>query len=156
LERVGKVLEKRGHQALVAMQRHVACENCGRCGGILGGPDQKDERVEVDNPINASEGELVNIEVDDRQLLKVAFLVYMVPVLALLAGIFGGLGLAPVLNYGGDHTLFSVAMGLVLMAVVILAVRSWDRKVKDDSRFRPVIKSLAETPETDIDSNNSC
>ena len=40
MERVGTVIEVKPERAtaVVKMRRHLACERCGRCGGILGGP----------------------------------------------------------------------------------------------------------------------
>ena len=139
---------------MVAMQRHTACDKCGRCGGILGGPDRKDEKVEVANPIKAAEGQMVSIEVDDRQILKVAFFLYMMPVLALLAGIIGVYALSDALNYGGDEILLAVGVGFACMAIAVLGLRAWDRTAKNDSRYIPVIKSLAEVD--DMEDGNNC
>ncbi len=143
MERVGKVIEKRGNKAMVVMRRHSACDKCGRCGGILGGPDIKDSHVMVENPIGAGAGELVKIEVDDGKLLLMSFVLYMVPVLALVAGILLGTVLAPAINYTGDHIFFSVGSGLLLAAIVMIWIKYWDKSKKDDTRYKPVITSLA-------------
>lgn len=143
MERIGKVIEKRGNRAVVVMRRHIACEGCGRCGGLLGGPDTKDSCIEVDNPIDASVGQTVKIEVDDGKLLLFSFVFYLVPVIALLAGVWIGLTLAAAINFQGDHILPAVGLGLLLFGMVIGGIRLWDRRSKDDPRYKPVITSLA-------------
>ncbi len=143
MERIGKVIEKRGNRAIVLMRRHMACEGCGRCGGLLGGPDVKDSRIEVENPIDASVGQMVKIEVDDGKLLLFSFVFYLIPVIALLAGVWMGLTLAAAINFKGDHVLLAVGLGLILAGMVIGGIRLWDRRSKDDPQYKPVITALA-------------
>src|SRR5690554_4255604 len=82
LERVGIIIKTEGDTATVKMQRHLSCENCGRCGGILGKEDRRDHIVEVSNTVKAAVGQRVFIETDDRQAIFVAFMLYMVPLFA--------------------------------------------------------------------------
>lgn len=144
VERIGKVIEKHGNRAVVLMRRHVACEGCGRCGGLLGGPDTKDSHVEVDNPIDALPGQTVRIEVDDGKLLLFSFVFYLLPVIVLLAGIWAGFSLAAAIGFKGDHVLIAVISGLGLAAMTFGGIRIWDRRVKDNPRYRPVITALVD------------
>jgi len=149
LERIGKVLEDRGEQALVLLKRHMACEGCGRCGGILGGPDIKDEEVEVANPIGAIEGEMVQVEIDDQKVLLLSFVIYFVPVLALLIGLIFGQWV--VINFGWtiEQNLASVIFGFFLMFITFLFIRRWDQSIKKTNKYKPVITSLVDHTSVD-------
>lgn len=151
MERVGKVIEKKGSRALVLMRRHTICENCGVCDGILGGPDLKDSQFEVENPVNAEVGEMVKIEVDDSKLLLMSFVLYLIPVFALVAGILLGVNIAPAINFAGDHILFSAGMGLVMALFSFLIIRFWDKTKKDDKRYKPVITAIASEEECETE-----
>lgn len=142
MERVGVVIEVKADTAVVKMQRHLSCENCGRCGGILGNADRQDHIVEVANPLKAEVGQQVMIETDDRQAIFVSFMLYMVPLFALILGILGWLQLAPLLGFHGRQELPAVGVGFALLALVFVGIRQWDHRVKKTGRYRPEITAL--------------
>jgi sigma-E factor negative regulatory protein RseC len=154
IERVGTVIEVKDETAVVKMQRHLSCENCGRCGGILGKEDQRDHIVEVPNPLKAAVGQRVYIETDDRQAIFVSFMLYMVPLFALIAGILGWLQLAPLLGFQGSQELPAVGVGFGLLALVFVGIRLWDRRVKETGRYRPGISGLVEEDGGENDESN--
>ncbi|NLA04736.1 MAG: SoxR reducing system RseC family protein [Firmicutes bacterium] len=144
VERIGTVKEIKGENAIVHLRRHLSCENCGRCGGILGAEDRRDHYVEVSNPLMAQKGQNVLIEIDDRRALFIAFLLYLVPLGGLVAGILLGFKLSGILGWGNYRELFAAAVGFVLMALIFGGISLWDRRVKRGGRFRPVITALLE------------
>lgn len=144
MERIGIVVEVKENTAVVKMQRHLACEHCGSCGGIFGQADRKDHLVEVKNTLPAKVGQRVFIEADSRQVLFIAFVLYMVPLFALIIGIAGWLYLAPLLGVQGNQDLPAIGAGFVLLALVFCGIRWWDRRVKKAGRYRPEITGLAE------------
>ncbi|MDW7740343.1 MAG: SoxR reducing system RseC family protein [Bacillota bacterium] len=143
MEQYGLILENKEKTALVSLQRHLVCENCGRC-GILSGANKKEMIVEALNPIDAEKGQRVMMESNDRQILFLSFMLYLVPLGGLVAGIFVWLGLANLIGLEGSQDLFAVAAGLLLMVIVFVVIRSWDRRVKDDPRYKPVITEIIE------------
>ncbi len=154
MERTAKVVEKHGSRAVVLMRKHLSCEKCGRCGGIFGGPDLQDSRVIVKNPVNAEVGQRVVVAADDMRLLIMTFVLYIVPVIALLAGIFGILLLADTLGIAPDNYLAASAAGFLLMAVSYAGIRAWDNKKSEDDRYYPEIVSIA--PDSDCEGNGDC
>lgn len=144
MEHVGRVLEKRGGEAVVLMRKHAMCEKCGRCGGLLGGADLKDTQVIVSNPIGAEVGQNVVVKADDNRLLLMAFVLYIVPLFALVAGIFAGLRLCVILGFQPDNYLFASFVGFILMALTYLLIKRWDKQKMNDERYRPVIVSLSD------------
>jgi sigma-E factor negative regulatory protein RseC len=89
-EEVGTVLKAGGGVAKVLVKRNAACDHCPSrsCCASLGG-DLK--RVDVSNIIGAKEGQQVKIGISPKTILKVSFILYMIPILALIIGaMFGG------------------------------------------------------------------
>lgn len=144
MERIGTVIEDKGETAIVRLRRHLSCENCGRCGGLLGTEDRRDHYVEVSNPIRAQRGQSVLIEMDDRRALFIAFMLYLVPLAGLVAGMVLGLKLAAVFGWEGYRELVAAGMGLLLMALIFGGISLWDRRVKKSGRYRPVIAALVQ------------
>ncbi len=150
MEQYGLVIENRGETALVNLQRHLVCESCGRC-GILSGANKREIVVEALNPIKAEKGQRVLLESDDNQIILISFMLYMVPILALLAGIAAWLLIAvPRLGLQGGQELQAAAAGITLMVIVFIMIRLWDRRVKDNPRYKPVITGLLDNlPESE-------
>lgn len=142
MERIGTVKEVKGETAVVHLRRHLSCENCGRCGGLLGAEDRRDHYVEVLNPIGAEKGESVLIEIGDRQALFIAFLLYLVPLIGLVVGIVLGLKGASLLGWESYRELAAAGAGFLLMGLIFVLISLWDRRVKRSGRYRPVITAM--------------
>lgn len=152
MEQYGQVIENRGETARVSLQRHLACASCGKC-AALGGSKRRQVTIEALNPLKVEAGRRVMLESDDRQVLFIAFMLYIVPLGGLVAGILLGLRAAPVIFPGRAGDLVAVAFGLILMALVFLLIRIWDRRVKDDPRYKPVITEIIDAEDPCSDEN---
>ncbi len=152
MEQIGIVTEVMDDAAVVKVQRHLACKKCGRC-GMLSGADRREMVVEVHNPLSAAVGQKVYLETDDRQAIFVSFMLYIVPLAALVAGILLWPKLAAAhLDLAGNQDLAAVAVGFALMSLVFVGLRLWDRRIKETGRFRPVITGFVkeeDPPESD-------
>jgi sigma-E factor negative regulatory protein RseC len=144
VERIGTVTEEKGETAVVHLRRHLSCENCGRCGGLLGSEDRREHYVEALNPIRARSGQKVLIEMDDRRALFIAFMLYLVPLAGLVAGIILGLRIADILGWAGSREPAAAGIGLAAMALIFGGISLWDRRVKKSGRYRPVIAALVQ------------
>lgn len=149
MEQIGLVTELRGDKALVNLQRREACASCGQC-GFLSGANKKEIIVEALNPHQAAVGQCVMLESNDMQALLVSFVLYLAPALALVAGIAIVYLLGPVLNLKSGLELLAAGLGILLMLVVYLFARAWDRRIKDDPAYKPVITDILKetTPES--------
>lgn len=141
MEQFGVITETRGESASVNLQRHLICGECGKC-GILSGADKRNITIEALNPINAEKGQRVVIESDDRQVIFIAFMLYIVPLVGLVAGILVWPQVAAYFGFGGGQELQAVGIGLALMVMIYVQIRKWDQRVKNDIRYKPVITGL--------------
>lgn len=137
MEQYGVITETKGETAAVSLQRHLICGECGKC-GILG-ESKRSITIEAHNPIQAEEGQRVVIESNDRQVLFLTFMLYLVPLSGLVFGIFLWLQIAGGLGYTGNQELQAVAAGFILMALIYFFIRKWDNRVKDYPQYKPVI-----------------
>ena len=83
-EETGIVIETSENKAKVKASRHGDCENCGVC------PGDNAMVVAVQNPIDASVGQRVAFEIQEANMLMAAFVVYILPLLALMVGAISG------------------------------------------------------------------
>jgi len=86
----GRVVRAQGRRALVEVQRDEACSHCTSADlcQVLSGRGTL--RIEVENPIGAREGELVELLAARSLGLRAAFFVYLLPALLFLGGVILG------------------------------------------------------------------
>ncbi len=80
----GIVLEVFDGTAKVKTSRHNDCENCGAC------PGNSAIVLEADNSLGAKPGQRVAVEVQEVNMLKAAFIVYVLPLIAIFVGVLIG------------------------------------------------------------------
>ena len=120
-----------------------ACKACAArasCNAMGGG---KEMEVEAINYAGAKVGEKVVISFETSPLLKATFMLYVLPVLFLIAGAFIGTKIAPFFNF--DASILSVITGFLFFGIIIIFVKSKGNKLAKKDEYRPkVIKILRE------------
>lgn len=87
----GVVTRVEGELAYVKVRRSGSCGRCHEAGGCGGGAEASACRVFLlNNAFGALPGQNVRLEIPDGAALRVAFLVYGLPLLAILFGAGGG------------------------------------------------------------------
>lgn len=130
----GIIEEDTGQKALVRIKKSSACATCesrGNCEVASG----KSMVVEVPNDLGGGVGDHVELSVPSGAFLKLSLLVYVLPVVALIAGAFAGGMCAPFLHM--TPTLASVIGGFLVMGVTFYALKRFDRSLRARSEFRP-------------------
>ena len=124
-EHIGIVKEIEGDGfARVLTDRKGACSGCesnpAGCRSCLTSAKMESR---VANPVGARTGDVVKVELATRELFTGAAILYLLPVITLLAGALGGTGAAPALGWseltGG---LAGAAVGMILGYLVVIAL----------------------------------
>ena len=128
--------------ALVKCTKSASCESCsakGFCDTAGGGSD--DIEIETINAVGAKVDDRVSISFKTSSLLKVSFLVYMVPVLFLMLGGVIGDKIAPIFNY--DNSLFSIFLGFLFLFAAFFFVKAKGKELSKKDTYQPkIIKIL--------------
>lgn len=130
----GIVISVAGETARVKTSRHSDCENCGAC------PGNAAIVLDARNPLGAKPGQPVMIEVQEVGMLKSAFIVYMLPLIAMFAGAVAGGYLAGQL--AKDVFWFQVAGGGAAFVLSILYIRHFDKRASANKNLQPVITRI--------------
>ncbi|MDD4832731.1 MAG: SoxR reducing system RseC family protein [Clostridia bacterium] len=83
----GHVIELKGKDAVIRIFRSSACGNCSMCGLTS---DKKYVDIEVENTLDATVGDQVEIAFNDTSASKVSAIVYLIPLFAALLLMLGG------------------------------------------------------------------
>jgi len=130
----GVIEDVSGQRTLVRIKKSSACATCesrGNCEVVSG----KNMVVEVANDLGAGKGDHVELSVPSGAVLKLSLLVYILPVVALIAGAFAGGAFAGVLHV--PLSLASVIGGFLVMGITFYALKRLDRSLRPRSEFHP-------------------
>ena len=91
MTRIGVVLETSGPEAQVSMSPQGSCEGCsdqGACGMLGTPPGSRNQLITARNTVGAKTGDAVEIDLPRHGELKLSFLVWVVPLIGLIGGLF--------------------------------------------------------------------
>lgn len=135
-EEVGTVIESRGGTARVLVKRNAACDHCPSrscCASLEG--DVKG--VNASNRMGAKEGQKVKIGISPKAVLKASFILYMVPILALIIGAVLG-------NYlGPQHKeIWAVSAGIGFFVGSYFVIKALNTYLENKAEYLPVITGI--------------
>jgi sigma-E factor negative regulatory protein RseC len=135
-EEVGTVLKTGGSAAAVLVKRNAACDHCPSrsCCTSLGG-DLK--RVDVSNVIGAKEGQQVKIGISPKTVLKASFILYMVPILALIIGVMLGNFLGP-----QHKEIWAISVGIGFFIGSYFIIKGLSKRFANKGEYLPVITEI--------------
>ena len=84
-----KVIQVKNNHLVLEVVRDKPCMLCGQtsgCGNSLWGKllNHEDKKITVENNIGAKEGDVVNLEMNEKDILKSALIIYLIPLLFFL------------------------------------------------------------------------
>jgi len=133
----GRVVKVKDGKAMIEIARSSACEKCHTDCGIKSG--QRTMLVEVNDPIGVHEDQYVQLSMQSASALRASFIVYMIPLLALVVGALLG-------EYLG--TTFGIRNGLEILfsfgflGLSLIVVRLYNNRFKQDLKNQPVIRKV--------------
>ena len=122
--------------AWVKCTKSAACESC-TAKGFCDTGEGLDVEVEAINAIGAKVNDRVTINFETSSLLKVSFLVYMIPVLSLILGVIVGDKIALIFNY--DQSIFSVLAGFLFVFAAFFFVKAKGKELSKKDVYQPKI-----------------
>ena len=142
IEEVGTVVELKGrHSAVVMCQKSSLCEHCATSGSCTLGDNDKTRLIEVHNYLNAAVGDHVRIATTTKSFLRSSFLLYIVPLIALVIGAVAGKLLGDHVETGLDPNLLSAIFAVFFMVGSFVILRVGSSALSADS-YKPKIVAI--------------
>lgn len=139
---VGKVIDIENGNAKVHVARHAACGDCGAC---QIGKDNLNMILTAENNVGAKIGDFVQIELLTENFLFASFILYGIPLIALIFGISIGYYIFKTLGYpDGTSQLIAALSGMVLLSLSYLVIKSNESRIKEIKRFKPLLVKIVE------------
>jgi len=143
IEEVGIVVELKGKHTVVVMCRKSSlCQHCASSGMCAIGDDSSSRLVEAQNMLGATIGDEVCISTTTRSFLQSSFLLYIVPLIALVAGAIAGKLVGENLPTGLDPNLLSAIFGIFFMIGSFVLLRVGSSVLNKESYMPKVVAIL--------------
>lgn len=141
---VARVISLSENKATVKVQRHTSCEKCGACN--LGMVSSTEKTVEVENTLNAREGDLVMLGIKSGAILSASFILYIIPLLTFFGGLVAGNRWGE--EFGISPDIFSVILGTTFLILTFIIIYIYDKRIRNTTnKFRPYITRIVSEDE---------
>ena len=104
----------------------------------------KEMEVEAINNAGAEVGQKVVLSFETSPLLKATFMLYVLPILFLLAGALIGDKVAPFFNF--DAQTFALITGLLFFGLAMILVKSKGNKLAKKDEYQPKVIRILKQP----------
>ena len=137
----GVVLRTDSEAAWVKTTRSSACEGCTARKSCHTIGDSQDTEVKAINLAGARAGDRIVLSFESKSLLKATFLIYVFPIILLMAGALIGQMLAALIEL--NSSLPSVVIGFAFFFTALAFMKARANKMAEKNAYQPkVIKIL--------------
>ena len=136
----GVVTRVEGRNAWVTTSRSSSCEGCASRGACHLSQHEDEMEVRAINAAGAAVGDRVVISLQAASYLKASFMLYVFPVLAMIAGAVLGQESAPLVD--ADPGLLSVVCGFLFFLLAIVLIRFRGNRMARSDAYQPRISKI--------------
>jgi len=147
------IIEKTSkRKAFVRIQQSSSCATCSSRDSCDITSEKKRIVIEVSNDLQATIGDRVEISMPGSSLLQLSLLVYLLPVVTLIAG--ACLGAAIANKFDMDATLTSVVFGVLAMAIVFSVLKWLDSLAHFREKYYPRMTRIILSASSPLDDDS--
>jgi sigma-E factor negative regulatory protein RseC len=134
----GHVRQVTAGKAVVEIQRGSACSKC-HAACACSGDEPQLMRVEARDPLGVQVDQYVQLSIENTRVLRASFVVYMVPLFALIAGVLTGEYLGRVM---GIQNVLEIVGGFGALGLSLIIVRLYNNHFQRDVNNQPIITNI--------------
>jgi sigma-E factor negative regulatory protein RseC len=133
----GRVAQIEDGKALVEIEKGTDCVKCHA--GCVCDFGKKVVLVEVEDPVGVHKNQMVQLSIAEGSSLRAAFVVYGIPLLAIIIGVLLGEYLG---EKFGIATLFEILGAFVGLGLSLFIIKQYNRIFKQEHNNQPVITKI--------------
>jgi sigma-E factor negative regulatory protein RseC len=134
----GMVIETQGQVATIRVNKASSCAHCkAGCmeqGGFM--------ITKGENSIGAKVGDTVLLNINSRMALNSSLIVFGLPLIALLLGVFIAHAIAVGIGYEDHSQLISISGGAILFILSFIPIKMYDKRVSESEKSNVHIISV--------------
>ncbi len=130
----GFIMHLEGDLAKVKVAPNAECDNCGACNIVH-------MEILAHNPVMAAPGQKVRFTMIQDNMLRISFMIFILPLLSLFAGLYAGSLVSSILNI--NNTGAMAAGGMLMVALAVVIIYFYDKNYKKNrSNFPQIIEVI--------------
>lgn len=133
----GIVTQANPAMAWVKTIRSGACDHCTEKDNCGEAHNQKEQIVTVKNTLGVKEGDPVVVGLQTRPMLYLTFLLYVFPILLMIAGAAIGNSLAPSMQM--DQSILSMIFGFSFFGLAFFFIRKKHTSMSNNNAYKPFL-----------------
>lgn len=136
---IAYVKETEGSNMTIEFRRSSACG--GNCTACKGSCESINQEMKLINDNNYKVGDVLEISLNARLMIKITVVVYLIPLLSFLLGLLTTYFILKKINFN-NYEIYSIIVGVVLLLLSLILVRRYDRKIKDKANSIYIINKV--------------
>jgi len=136
----GVITETVGTRAWVTTTRSRACDSCASRNSCGENSREQEMIIQLENSLNASPGDRVVVGFRTAPLLKTTFLIYIFPIILLIAGAATGESMA--IQFNTDKSLTSLFVGILFFSVSFFIIRFINNALANKKEYQPYLMRI--------------
>ena len=137
LVETGRVTKVENDKVIVEVEKNSGCAECHV--GCACDIDKSIRLLEANNPLGADVDQFVQVSIPNDSVLRASFVVYIIPLVALIAGTLLGRYFGA---RAGVKDIFEIFTGFACLGLSFLFVRYYNNIFKREIRNQPVITKI--------------
>lgn len=128
MKQMATVLRADNDEALVRVQRSEACGSCHACSLW----SDKSEYIDltVKNTYEAQEGDLVELDLDAPDVLRASFVMYIIPLIAMMGGVLLGYYV-----FAPSNEMIAALLGMIFLAISYITIKLSEKRIKNSGKY---------------------
>jgi sigma-E factor negative regulatory protein RseC len=129
----GIVEEISRNTAVIKIQKSSSCKHCADKDSCS--VANRNMLIEVENRLNAKEGDRVEVSVPEGTFVKLSLMVYIFPVVSLMLGAFLGNFLS--IQFNTDPSATAAVTAALFLAASFLVLKAFEKKKSTGEKYSP-------------------
>ncbi|QZY57042.1 SoxR reducing system RseC family protein [Crassaminicella profunda] len=101
-------------------------------------------KIVVFNKVAAQVGDKVEVNLETQNVLKAAFIAYVIPLIALIIGVGGGSFLLKKIGVVEHLEMYAMIIGFLLTAITYMTIRLHEGSFKKNKQYMPSISKIVQ------------
>ncbi len=120
--------------------RSKSCDSCTSRDSCGEHSNAQEMTIQVENSLNASTGDRVVVGFRTAPLLKIAFILYVFPIIIMIVG--AAIGEAIAVRLGTDKSITSMVVGILFFASSFFIIRVMNNILANKKEYKPFLMRL--------------
>ncbi len=136
----GIVKTVKGNSILVETEPNSGCSSCHAKASCMAGSADKKRSIWIKNTLKAEVGDPVTFRIEEKSVIYSSVLLYLFPVIMLIAGLIIGSSYHKVLDL--DKDISSLSGGIIALVLSFLLIKFVSDRLKNKKTFLPVLTGI--------------